>query len=101
MTKRCEPPEHDADHGEADKGDDRCGVAFEVTRQAAIATDPGERPFDNPSFGQDLEPGNVGSLHDLQPPGTGAPDDQRHLLSGVATISKDALDKGEHLSRPA
>jgi hypothetical protein len=40
-------PEHDADHGDADEGNDSCGVAFEIASQTAIATDPGERNFLN------------------------------------------------------
>ena len=69
--------------------------------QAAIATDPGERPFDNPPFGQDLEARNFGSLHDLQLPCSCAPDNERHLLSGIAPISKDAFDEREQSSCPA
>jgi hypothetical protein len=60
-----EPPEHDADHGDADEGDDSCGVAFEIASQTAIASDPGERSFDNPSLGQDLEANGIGSLHNF------------------------------------
>jgi hypothetical protein len=46
-------------------------------------------------LGRDLETGNVGSLHDFQLPCSRSPDDERHLLSGIATISKDAVDKRE------
>ena len=87
--------EHDADHGEADEGGDGHSVTLEVASQPAIATDPGEGPFDNPPFGQDREARNVGSLHDLQHPCSSSPDDERHLLSGIATIGKDAVDKRE------
>jgi hypothetical protein len=38
-------------------------ITLEVASQAAIATDPGERPLANLLFGQDLEAGNIGSLH--------------------------------------
>ena len=94
-------PEHDADHGETNERSDGYCVAFEITSQTTIATDPGERPFDNPSFGQDLEAGGVGSLHDLEPPCSGAPDDECHLLPRVSAISKDALDEREQSSRTA
>ena len=97
---KSKAPEHDADHGEADECGDCCGIALEVAGQAAVATDPGERPFDDPSLGQDLEAVGIGSLHNLQFPCSGAPDDERHLLSGIATIGKDAFDKGEQSSRP-
>ena len=92
-------PEHDADHGEANECSDGCGVALKVAGQAAIATDPGKRPFDNPPFGQHLETGNVRSLDDLQTPGTGTPHGQRHLASRVSAISKDAFDEREQSSR--
>ena len=102
MTRRLQhPPEQDADHGEADEGGDSPSIMLEVASQAAIATDPGERPFDNPPFGQDLEARNFGSLHDLQLPCSCAPDNERHLLSGIATISKDAFDEREQSSCPA
>jgi hypothetical protein len=52
-------PEHDADHGKANEGSNGCRVAFEVAGQTAIATDPCERPFDNPSFRQDLESSSI------------------------------------------
>jgi hypothetical protein len=34
-------------------------MAFEITCH------PGERPFENPSFGQDLKAGSIGSLDDF------------------------------------
>src|SRR5271156_5222570 len=84
-----------------DEGGDGHSVTLEVASQAAIATDPGERPFDDPPFGQDLEARNVGSLHDLQLPCSCSPDSERHLVSGIATISKDAFDKREQSPCPA
>jgi hypothetical protein len=40
-------------------------VAFEIASQMAIATDPGERSFDNPSLGQEFESNGIGSLHNF------------------------------------
>ncbi len=34
MTKDLQPPEHDANHGEAHEGDDGPSVALEISRQA-------------------------------------------------------------------
>ena len=85
----------------AEPGASRSQTVFIVARQAAIATDPGECPFDNPSFGQDLKAGSIGSLHDLQLPCPCAPDDECHLSASVSTISKDAFDEGKHSSCPA
>jgi len=101
MAWSGQSPEHDADHGESHKGGDRCGVAFEVASQPAVAADPGERPLDNPPFGQDLEAGGVGSLHDLQPPCPGTPGDERHLRTCVSAISKDTFNERKHPSRLA
>ena len=93
--------QHDTDHGEADKGSDGAGVAFEVASQATVTTDPRERSFDDPPFRQHLKSSSVRSLDDLQPPGTSAPHDERHLLSRIATVGKDALDEGEQSACPA
>ena len=76
-------------------------MALEIASQSAVATDPGKGAFDNPSLGQDLEAWRIGSLHDLQSPGPGAPSDKRHLRTCVSAISKDALDERKHASRPA
>src|SRR5215210_5241881 len=92
---------HDADHGETNECGNGCGVALEIASQAAIAADPGKGAFDNPSLGQDLEACRIGSLHDLQSPGAGAPGDERHLRACVSAISKDALDERKHSSRPS
>ena len=43
--------EHDANHGKPDEGGDGPGVAFEVAGEPAVASDPGEGPFDDPPFG--------------------------------------------------
>jgi hypothetical protein len=40
-------------------------AAFEIASQTAIATDPGERPLNNPSLGQDFESNGIGSLHNF------------------------------------
>ncbi len=95
------PPEHDADHGEADERSDGGGVAFEVARQTAVAADPCERPLDDPAFWQNLKSGNVRSLDDLQAPSTGAPNGQCHLASGISAISKNVFDEREQSSGSA
>ena len=43
----------------------------------------------------------IGSLHNLQLPCPSAPHDERHLLSRIATVGKDALDEGEQSACPA
>ena len=95
------PPEHDADHGEADERSDGGGIAFEVARQTAVAADPCERPLDDPAFWQNLKSGNVRSLDDLQSPSTGSPYGQCHLASGISAISKNVFDEREQSSGSA
>jgi hypothetical protein len=75
-------------------------VAFEVSRQAPVATDPGERSFDDPAFWQHLKACCIGSFDNLQLPSACAPDDHSHFYSRVSAISKDALDKWEQPPRP-
>ena len=50
-----ETPQHDADHAETDECIDGAGITFEVASQAAIAADPSDGPFDDPSLRQDFE----------------------------------------------
>jgi hypothetical protein len=45
--------------------------------------------------------GSSGALHDLQLPGSGAPDYERHLASGIAAIGENAFDEREQPPRPA
>jgi hypothetical protein len=69
---------------------DGCGVAFKGS-QAAVVADPRKSSFDDPASGRDLEASSIGTLHDAQPPCPCAPDDGRHLVSGISAISKYAL----------
>ena len=93
--------QHDADHGEAHEGSDGSGAALEVASEASVAADPGEGPFDDPSPGQDDEAMQIGSLDDLQFPGTGAGDGCRHLRPLIAAVGEDALDERELTAGPA
>jgi hypothetical protein len=64
-------PEHDADHGETDEASNGGGIALEVARQASVAADPRERPFDDPAFWQNLESVSIRPLDNLQSPNAG------------------------------
>jgi hypothetical protein len=79
---------------------DGCGVAFKITSQAAVAADPRKSSFNDPAFGQDLEAGTIGTRHYAQPTCPSAPDDKRHLLSGISAVSKYAYDEWKQSSRP-
>ena len=91
--------EHETDHGDAHEGGDSSGIAFEIARQAAIATDPGQGSFDGPAFWQDDEVMCVGALDDLEHPAAGIGDRLCRLRSLIAGIGEDALDKGEGAAR--
>ena len=96
-----EPPEHDADHGEADEGDGGSSIALEVSGETTTATDPGEGALHDPALGQDLEAFcSIGSLYDLELPRARARDDEGHLLAAVAAVGEDAFDEGKQPSRP-
>jgi hypothetical protein len=70
-------------------------VTLEVTGEAAIAADPSEGAFNDPSLGQDDEAMQLGALDDPELPRAGLGDDGSHLRSLVATVGEDALDEGE------
>ena len=90
--------EHDADHGETNKGGGGSSVAFEVAREAAVVADPGERAFDDPALGQDDEAMRLVAFDDLQLPGASLGDGSGRLGSLIASIGEDALDEGEKAS---
>src|SRR6184192_899279 len=87
--------EHDADHGQSDEGGDGAGVSLEIARQAAIAADPGQGSFDDPSLGQDDEFVQFVALDDLKHPTTSAGSRSRGARSLIAGIGEDALDEGK------
>ncbi len=93
--------EHDADHGEADEGDDGPGIALEVAGEAPVAADPGECSLDDPALGQNHEAVRVSALDDLQRPAAGRGDGRCHLWSLVASIGEDGLDEGKRSARRA
>lgn len=97
-------PEHDADHGETDEGNDGAGVAFEVASEPAVASDPCEGSLDDPSLGQDDEVVCLGALDDFDLPGADVGDawplvagigeeldDRREAALGVAQQAADAI----------
>ena len=75
---RCQTPEHDADHGETDEGDNGSGITLEVAGEAPVAADPGERSLHDPAFRQGHEAVRVGALNDFQLPAAGRGDGRRH-----------------------
>jgi hypothetical protein len=90
--------EHDADHGEANEGGSGSCIALEVSCEAAVVADPGERALDNPALGQDDEAMRLVSFDDLQLPGAGLGDGSGRFGSLITCIGEDALDKGKQAS---
>ena len=91
--------EHDADHGQSDEGSDGAGVPLEIACQAAIAADPCQGAFDDPTLGQDDEFVQFVALDDLEHPTAGAGSGLRGAWSLIAGIGEDPLDEGEKAAR--
>ena len=71
------------------------GAVLEVLGQATTAIEPRDRAFHDPAFGEHDEAVAVAAAHDLKLPEAGAGDGRFHLLSLVAGVADDALDKGK------
>src|SRR5437588_6609260 len=95
MRWPCQASEHDADHGQPDEGGDGARVSLEIARQTAIAADPGQGAFDDPSLGQDDEFVQFVALDDLDHPTTAAGSRSRGARSLIAGIGEDALNEGK------
>lgn len=95
MAWSGQSPEHDADHGEANKGSGGSGIALEITRQASVVADPGKRAFNDPALGQDDEAMAFSAFDDLELPGTGLGNRSSGLRPLIAGIGEDALNEGE------
>ncbi len=66
-----------------------------VAGEAAATTDPGQRPLDDPAFGQDDEAVLLAAADDLELPRPGSGDRRCHFRPLIAGIADDALDKGK------
>ena len=91
--------EHEADHGEANERGDAAGVAFEVARQASIATDPRQRSFDDPALRQGDEVMSFAALDDLEHPAACVSNRLCGLRSLISGIGEDALNEGKEAAR--
>ena len=77
-----------------DEGGDGGRMTFEIAHEATVAADPGERSFDNPSFGQDDEAFGIGSFDDLDLPAARRVDCSRHFRPLISCVG-DFLDERE------
>jgi hypothetical protein len=91
--------EHKADHREADEGGDCRSVSFEIAGQTAIAADPGECSFNDPSFWQHHETMQIGTFDDLDFPAPGCSHDVRHFWPLISCIGEYALDEWKPATR--
>ena len=101
MSCAGQASKHDADHGQPDEGGDGSGISLEISRQAAIAADPGQGSFDDPALGQDDEFMQFVALDDLEYPTTGTGSRSLGARSLIAGIGEDALDEGEEAAGPS
>jgi hypothetical protein len=99
MTWPCQASEHDADHGEPDEGGDGARISLEIACQAAIAADPCQGAFDDPTLGQDDEFVQFVALDDLDHPMAGAGSGSCGAWSLIAGIGEDPLDEREEAAR--
>ena len=99
MTWPCQASEHDADHGEPDEGGDGARISLEITRQAAIAANPGQGSFDDPALGQDDEFVQFVALDDLDHPTASAGGGLRDPWPLITGIGEDALNEGKEAAR--
>jgi hypothetical protein len=91
-----EPPEHKADHSEADKGGCGSGIALEIAGQTAIAADPSQSSLDQPSLWQDSKSlGFVGSFDDLDFPVAGFCSSCPNARPLIACVGVDTFDEGK------
>ncbi len=74
-------------------------MALVVFGETAAATDPGERAFDDPAFGQNDEAMQLGTLDDFEGPGASLCHGSGGRLPLIAGIGEDAFDEGEQPAR--
>ena len=72
-------------------------MALVVAGQAATPADPGQRPLDDPTFGQHHEAVLLAAADDLQLPRSGAGYRRCHFRPLIAGVADEALDEGEAL----
>ena len=72
-------------------------MALVVAGQTATPADPGERPLDDPAFGQHHEAVLLAAADDLQLPRSGPGHCRFHLRPLIARVADEALDEGEAL----
>jgi hypothetical protein len=76
---------------------ERCSgsrVALEITGQAAVVADPGERAFNNPALAEDDKAVQFIAFDYFELPGAGLGDCGRRFRSLISPITEDGLDKG-------
>ena len=95
-SSRCQAVQHQVDHRESDHRLAALGQHFIVFAVTAIAAQPGERPLHDPSFGQNLEAGQVvTSLDYFQRPAAESTG-PIYQLPGVTAVGPDQSQTAKH-----
>ena len=94
-----ESMQHQVDHGNLYHRFTAGRQSFVIFAQATVSAKPGERTFNNPSFGKHDELVQFRSLDNLDDPAEGplAPNDE---LAGIAAIGPDQLQATESAPQP-
>jgi len=98
ILSSAESMNHQIDHSNADHGLTAYGERFVVFGQSAVPTQPGERPFHNPSFGQNLKGVYGRALDDLNNPAI-PPGRPIHEAPGIAAVGEDEFQSLESSSQ--
>ena len=104
----CDTSGEELDGCDEQPGGCGCDGLFEVLGETAVAAEPGQRSFDDPPAGQDLEAFcGIGPLDDLDGPFADAAQGFAQLVAGIATIGEQVPeprepvdDLGEQQRRP-
>ena len=92
----CEAAREKADAGDEEPGLGAGDGSLEVLGEAAIASEPGERSFNDPAFGLGFKCADpFGSGHDLNCPSAKRGARVAQLLTAVDTVGKDVPQLGE------
>ena len=92
---------HEVDHAEMDDGFARFGRAFVVFAVSPVASQPGERAFDDPALGQGDKPFDRDrSQHRLQHPAEGVANPLGQTIAAIRRVRKKHLKAAESCLQP-
>ncbi len=98
MFPSAESMNHQIDHGNVDHGLAALDECFVTFRQSPVSTQPGERPFHNPSCGQNVKGVQSMAFHNLDDSPI-PPRRPIHKVSSVPTVREDEFQPSEPSSQ--